>query len=53
MVRARASTDNRLLDGDEALTPQALEDRKRRRQQFTVLAVVPAPVRDRYLDEGG
>jgi hypothetical protein len=24
MVRARASTDNRLLDGDEALTLQAL-----------------------------
>ena len=43
----------RLLDGDEALPLQALENRKRRRQWFTALAVMPAPVRDRYLDEGG
>ena len=43
----------RLLDGDEALPLQALENRKRRRQWFTALAVMPAPVRDRRLDEGG
>src|SRR5215831_19145268 len=68
MVRARAPTKQGLggpcrrrrrrtatgwrLDGDEALPLQALEHRKRRRQWFTALAVVPAPVRDRRLDGG-
>ena len=57
MLCARAPTEQDLglrhLDGHEALPLQALEHRKRRRQWFTVLAVMPAPVRDRYLDEGG
>jgi hypothetical protein len=38
--------------GDEVVEP-GLEHRERRRQWFTALAVVPAPVGDRYLDEGG
>jgi len=42
-----------LLDGHEALPLQALEHRERRRQWFTALAVMPAPVRDRYLHESG
>src|SRR5215831_15729307 len=64
MVRARASTKQDLgspcrrrrpatgwlLNGHEALPLQALEHRKRRRQWFAALAVMPAPVRDRYLD---
>src|SRR5262249_14853793 len=58
MVRARAPVaqalgDPRLVDGDETLPLQALEHRERRRQWFTALAVMPAPVRDRHLDEGG
>src|SRR5262249_30423341 len=67
MVRVRASTKQGLggpyrrrrtatgwlLDGHETFPLQALEHRERRRQWFTVLAVMPAPVRDRYLDEGG
>ena len=43
----------RILDSHEALPLQTLEDRERRRQWFTALAVMPAPVRDRDLDEGG
>src|SRR5262249_14286267 len=46
--RRRTATDWR-LDGDEALPLQALEHRKRRRQWFAALAVMLAPVRDRYL----
>src|SRR5215831_1041602 len=57
MLRARASARQalgpRLLDGHETFPLQALEHRKRRRQWFAALAVMPAPVRDRYLDEGG
>ena len=57
MVRTRAPTGQalggrRILDGHEALPPQALEDRERRCQQLPAFAVVPAPVHDRYLDEG-
>jgi len=51
--RRRRTVTGWLLDGDEALPLQALEHRERRRQRFIALAVVPAPVRDRYLDEGG
>ena len=58
MLRARAPVGQDLggrwlLDGDEALPLQALEHRKRRRQWFTALAAMPAPVCDRHLDEGG
>src|SRR5262249_11937778 len=56
MLRARAPVGQdlalRRLDSDEALPLQAFEHRKRRRQWFAALAVVPASVRDRYLDEG-
>src|SRR5215831_10545328 len=56
MVRDRAPTKQGLalgfLDGAEALPLQALEHRKRRRRLLTTLAIMPAPVRDRYLDEG-
>src|SRR5262249_16649529 len=41
-----------LLDGHEAFPLQALEHRERRRQQFTLLAVVPTPTCDRRLDGG-
>ena len=51
--RRRRTVTGWLLDSDKAFPLQALEDRKRRRQWFTALTVVPAPVRDRYLDEGG
>jgi len=52
-VRAGQALGLRLFDGDEALPLQALEHRKRRRQWLAALAAMPAPVRDRYLDEGG
>jgi hypothetical protein len=56
MLRARAPVGQdlgpRLLDGHEAFALQALEHRERRRQQFTALAVVPTPARDRRLDGG-
>src|SRR5262249_30996541 len=51
--RRRRTVTTWLLDGDEALPLQALEHRERRRQWFTALAVMPTPVRNRYLDEGG
>ena len=51
MVRARVPTGQalgaRLLDGDEALPLQALENRERRRQQFTAFAIVFAAMCDR------
>src|SRR5262249_52062547 len=54
MVRVRAPTGQglgfRRLDGDEALPLQALEDRARRRQQFTALTIVLTPACDRRLD---
>ena len=57
MLRAQVPTGQdlgrRRLDGHEALPLQALEHRERRRQRFTALAVMPASVRDRDLDEGG
>src|SRR5262249_41736225 len=56
MLRARAPVGQglglRRLDGHEALPLQALEYRERRRQWLTALAVMPAPVRDRRLDDG-
>src|SRR6516164_5009909 len=57
MLRARAPVGQGLggrwlLDGDEALPLQALEHRQRRRQQFTLLAVVPTLTCDRRLDGG-
>src|SRR5262249_52068387 len=55
-IRARSSVGQglgpRLLDGDEAVPLQALEDRARRRQQFTALTIVLTPARDRRLDNG-
>jgi len=41
-----------LLDGHEAFTLRALKNRARRRQQLPALAIVPAPARDRRLDNG-
>src|SRR5215813_5925845 len=57
MLRARAPVGQGLggpwlLDGHEAFPLQALEHRERRRQQFTLLAVVPTPTCDRRLDGG-
>jgi hypothetical protein len=57
MLRARAPVGQGLggpwlLDGREASPLQALEHRERRRQQFTLLAVVPTPTCDRRLDGG-
>src|SRR5262249_58507895 len=55
-IRVRSSVGQglgaRLLDGDEAVPLQALEDRARRRQQFTALTIVLTPARDRRLDNG-
>src|SRR5215472_11638876 len=57
MLRARAPVGQALggrrrFDGHEAFPLQALEHRERRRQQFTLLAVVPTPTCDRRLDGG-
>src|SRR6516225_6811960 len=57
MLRARAPVGQGLggpwlLDGHEAFPLQALEHRDRRRQQFTLLPVVPTPTCDRRLDGG-
>src|SRR5215831_14504286 len=51
--RRRRTATGWLLDGHEALPLQALEHREHRRQWFPARAVMPAPVRDRDLDEGG
>jgi hypothetical protein len=56
MVRAQMLTKqdlaSGLLDGNEALPLQAFEHRQHRHQWFATLTVMPAPVRDRYLNEG-